>query len=323
MKALITGVGGFIGSTLADTLLAQGATVVGVDSFTDYYDREVKAENIQSAVGHDLFELVEGSVIDTCNPDRVADADVIFHTAAQPGVRGSWGRQFEAYIENNIRTTQVLLEVVAESASPPKVVYSSSSSVYGIAKTFPLSEDSPTQPHSPYGVTKLAAEHLCSLYASTRGVDTVSLRYFTVYGPRQRPDMAFNRLLRCAVNGWAFPLLGDGKQIRDFTFVDDVVNANIAVATNDVSPGSVFNVAGGSSVSLAEAISVVESLCGTTVELDRREAARGDVVRTAGSTDRLKAATGWASTIDLRTGLERQLAQLQNSPRLSFDDLSV
>ena len=323
MRALVTGPCGFIGSHIADQLLARGDSVVGVDSFTDYYDRAVKAENAEQAMAHDHFGLIEGSIIDRVTSEMLEDVDVVFHSAGQPGVRGSWGHQFDGYIENNIRSTQVLLERIALTESPTKMVYSSSSSVYGKATSFPLTEQSLTQPHSPYGVTKLAAEHLCSLYAATRGVNTVSLRYFTVYGPRQRPDMAFNRLFRCALNNWEFPLLGSGKQIRDFTYVDDIVAANLAVADNQMAAGSVFNVAGGSSASLAEAMAIVEELTGVTLKLNQMPAARGDVERTGGSTELLAKATGWEPNVALAQGLSHQFEHLLTSTGMSAVDLSV
>jgi nucleoside-diphosphate-sugar epimerase len=233
--------------------------------------------------------------------------DVVFHAAAQAGVRASWGSEFGSYLHDNLAATQRLLEAAVGLTRPPRIVYSSSSSVYGNAERYPTSEDDLPAPHSPYGVTKLAAEHLCRLYGANLGLHTVSLRYFTVYGPRQRPDMAFHRLCEAALGGEPFPLLGDGSQIRDFTFVRDVVRANLLAASAEVPPGTCVNVAGGKQVSLAEVIQQIGSLTGVEVPLVQRGSQRGDVVRTGGSTTRARQVLGWGPEVSLETGLVRQL----------------
>src|SRR3954452_20962667 len=241
MRALVTGAAGFVGSTLVDTLLARGDHVVGLDCFTPYYDRAAKEANLALARDSKRFEFVEAD-LRTADVDALLDgAEVVFHQAAQAGVRLSWSEGFADYSSHNILATQRLLE--AAKRTRPRVVYASSSSVYGNAASYPTNEGDIPRPHSPYGVTKLAGEHLCNLYADNWGVATMSLRYFTVYGPRQRPDMAIHRLLRAALDGGPFPLYGDGSAEREFTFVDDIVAANLLAADADCPPGTVVNVA--------------------------------------------------------------------------------
>ncbi|MGZ4206593.1 MAG: NAD-dependent epimerase/dehydratase family protein, partial [Actinomycetota bacterium] len=230
MRALVTGAAGFIGSHLCERLLRDGSNVVGIDSFTDYYDRSLKEENLAAVRSHPDFELRDDDLL-TADLNRLVErVDVVFHLAAQPGVRGSWGRQFDVYVRNNVLATQRLLESMAGRSSAIRFVYASSSSVYGAAPTLPTSEDAPTKPISPYGVSKLAGEHLVSLYGLNRGLPVAIVRYFTVYGPRQRPDMAFTRFIRAALSGDAAELLGEGEQSRDLTFVGDAVDATVRSA---------------------------------------------------------------------------------------------
>jgi len=243
MRALVTGVAGFIGSTLAERLLADGADVVGIDAFTDYYPRPIKEANIEALRAHARFRFVEARIQDADLAALLTDRTHVFHLAAQAGVRKSWGTDFAVYTVNNIEATQVLLE--AACARPlERFVYASSSSAYGDNVAIPMREDALPQPVSPYGVTKLAAEQLCYLYHVNHGVPAVSLRYFTVYGPRQRPDMGFHRFLSATLEGRAITLFGDGAQTRDFTFVQDAVTATVAAATLGV-PGRVYNIGGG------------------------------------------------------------------------------
>ncbi|HEX7168581.1 MAG TPA: NAD-dependent epimerase/dehydratase family protein [Acidimicrobiales bacterium] len=306
MRALVTGAAGFVGSTLVDRLLELGHHVVGVDAFTPYYGEQRKRDNLAEASAHPNFGLVEG---DLCEIElgRVLDgADVVFHQAAQPGVRLSWSQGFEQYVHDNVVATQRLLEFVKDS-SVERVVYASSSSVYGNAAAYPTTEDTLPAPHSPYGVTKLAAEHLCGLYAANYGVPTVSLRYFTVYGPRQRPDMATHRLVSAALTGTSFPLYGDGSHLRDFTFVDDIVDANIAAATADVPPGTVCNAAGGGEVSMADLIALVGELAGREVAIERLPEQPGDVKRTGGTIERAARLLSWSPKTPLEKGLRAQV----------------
>ncbi|MEY2420398.1 MAG: UDP-glucuronate 4-epimerase [Acidimicrobiaceae bacterium] len=307
MRALVTGVAGFVGSTLADALLARGDRVLGVDCFTPYYERVAKEANLSDARRSDRFELTETDLRNGDIDELLDGIDVVFHQAAQAGVRLSWSDGFADYAGHNILATQRLLEA-AKRAGGTKVVYASSSSVYGNALTYPTDEDDLPQPHSPYGVTKLAAEHLCNLYAANWHLPTVSLRYFTVYGPRQRPDMAIHRLLAAAISGEPFPLYGDGSAVRDFTYVDDVVNANIAAADHDCAPGTVVNIAGGSSITMTDLLSLAAEIVGQAPTIDHQSSQPGDVARTGGTTERARILLDWKPSTDLRTGLTVQAA---------------
>lgn len=305
MRAVVTGGAGFIGSTLCERLLTEGHDVSVVDSFTDYYDPGVKRRNL-AAVGEDRVRLVEADLA-TADLDPILDgADVVWHLAGQPGVRLSWDG-FPTYVSCNVLATQRILES-AKRVGTGRVVYASSSSVYGNAERYPTLETDRPEPFSPYGVTKLAAEHLCVLYSANFGVPTVSLRYFTVYGPRQRPDMATHRLIECALDQRPFPLFGDGTQERAFTFVGDVVDATYrAGATPDVPAGSVFNVSGRFSCTLSELIDLVGETVGAAVPLDRRPAEAGDATRTGGSTERIEDALGWTASTSLADGVAAQV----------------
>lgn len=307
MQALVTGVAGFVGSHLAEALVARGDRVRGVDCFTPYYERSVKEGNLAGVAGEAGFEMVEADLRTAAIADLLDSVDVVFHQAAQAGVRLSWSEHFAEYVEHNVLATQRLLEACRDR-TPSRVVYASSSSVYGNATRYPTSEHDLPQPHSPYGVTKLAAEHLCGLYAANWGLPTVALRYFTVYGPRQRPDMATHRLIEAALTGDAFPLYGDGSAVRDFTFVADVIAANLAAADADVAGGTVLNVAGGSSTTMQELIEMVGALVGSPVPLDRQPGQPGDVDRTGGSVDRTTEQLGWTPEVGLRDGVAAQVA---------------
>src|SRR5215510_5397781 len=233
MRALVTGAAGFIGSTLTERLLRSGADVIGIDCFTDYYARAAKERNLETARASAKFRFVESRVQDADLVALLADRTHVFHLAAQAGVRKSWGRKFEIYTVNNIEATQLLLEACTR-VTLEKIVYASSSSVYGDETAMPMREDMMLQPVSPYGVTKLAAEQLCYLYHVNFGLPTVSLRYFTVYGPRQRPDMGFHQFLLATMRGEPISVFGDGLQTRDFTFVADAVTATAAAGTRGV-----------------------------------------------------------------------------------------
>jgi nucleoside-diphosphate-sugar epimerase len=307
MRAVVTGAAGFIGSTLADALLAGGNDVVGIDCLTPYYDESVKRANLPR---HDRFTLVEADLRSADLGPMLAGADVVFHQAAQPGVRLSWSSGFGEYVSHNVLATQRLLEA-AVAVQTRRVVYASSSSVYGQAPSYPTSETDLPSPHSPYGVTKLAGEHLCGLYAANWGVSTVSLRYFTVYGPRQRPDMAMHRVLSAGLAGESFPLFGDGSAVRDFTFVGDVVAANVAAADADVAPGTVVNVAGGGEIAMTALLELAGDVLGTSIDVDRQPPQPGDVARTGGSIERARDLLGWVPRVGLREGLEAHVASLR------------
>ncbi len=309
MSVLITGVAGFIGSAIARRLLDEGQEVVGIDSFSDYYDASLKKTNL-GTIPEDGFTFVNGDLNAVDLDDLLGGVDTVFHEAGQPGVRKSWGQDFATYVDANVLATQRLLEAAHRAASLQRLVYASSSSIYGNAARYPVTEDDVPRPLSPYGVTKLAAEHLCTLYAENFGVPTVSLRYFTVYGPGQRPDMAFNRFIRATLAGDPIEVYGSGEQIRDFTFVDDVVEANLLAARGDVPPGSVFNVSGGTSVSVNEVLEVLGGIAGREVQVNRTDAVAGDVRRTGGSADRIEAALGWRPTVGIEAGLQAQWRSL-------------
>lgn len=305
MRALVTGAAGFIGSHLSKRLCAAGHEVVGVDAFTDYYDVSLKRANALEVVRAGV-ELIEGDLNLLDLPRLLDGVEAVFHQAGQPGVRSSWGTEFSTYTQCNVDATQRLLEACRGSSTLRRLVYASSSSVYGNAERFPTRETDRPQPLSPYGVTKLAAEHLCSLYAASFAVPTVSLRYFTVYGPGQRPDMAFTRFAKAAVRGDEIQLYGSGDQIRDFTYVDDVVEANLLAATRDVAPGTVLNVAGGSNTSVNEVLSTFEELAGKKLSVARVAPVAGDVFRTGGDTEAIRSVLGWCPTVSLREGISRQ-----------------
>jgi UDP-glucuronate 4-epimerase len=305
MRALITGVAGFIGSHLAKRLGALGHEVVGIDSFTDYYDVGLKRANAREAVSAGV-DLIEGDLNLVDLPRLLDGIDVVFHQAGQPGVRSSWGTEFSTYTHCNVDATQRLLEACRGVPTLRRLVYASSSSVYGDAERFPTRETDRPQPLSPYGVTKLAAEHLCSLYAASFGLPTVSLRYFTVYGPGQRPDMAFTRFAKAAARGDEIHLYGTGEQIRDFTYVDDVVEANVLAATRDVAPGAVLNVAGGSHTSVNEVLATFEELAGRKLRVKRVPPVAGDVFRTGGDTEAIRSTLDWVPRVSLQDGIGRQ-----------------
>lgn len=302
--AVVTGCAGFIGSRLSERLVADGYRVIGIDAFRPFYDRADKLFNLRALADEPRFELTE---LDLSRDDLapvIASSDVVFHLAAQAGVRSSFGDGFADYARDNVVATQRVFEAAA--AGGQRVVWSSSSSVYGDAASYPCFEAStPTSPRSPYGVTKRACEDLAAVYR-IRGLSIVGLRYFTVYGPRQRPDMALRRLCEVAVNGGTFPLYGDGTQTRDITYVDDVVDATVLAGTAD-SPLALYNVGGGHEVSLAGLIAQVEHLAGASVPLDRQDKQAGDVRRTAADTSSARTTLGWEPKVSLAEGLRAQL----------------
>jgi len=304
VKVVVTGAAGFIGSHLTESLLADGHEVTGVDAFTDYYPRPTKERNLEKSRSHGKFRLVEGRLQDLDLRPLLDGVDRVFHLAAQAGVRASWGREFAHYTDHNVLATQRLLEA-ARAADGPRVVYASSSSVYGDAPTLPLSEDARCEPVSPYGVSKLAAEHLGVLYHRNFGLPVVSLRYFTVYGPRQRPDMAFHRFLKAARDAEPIHLYGDGGQTRDFTFVSDIVAATRAAADSG-RPGSVYNVGGGERVVLSDVLRQIEDVTGRRLTIVRDEVQKGDMRDTFADTAAARRDLGFRSTVALGQGLERE-----------------
>lgn len=305
MTVVVTGAAGFIGSTLVDELLDDGERVIGIDCFTAYYSAKAKWTNISDALSHPNFSLIEADLrFDDLVP-ILTDVELVFHQAAQPGVRLSWANGFNEYDSCNVLATQRLLEA-AIAAGVRRVVYASSSSIYGNATEYPVHETDLPRPHSPYGVTKLAAEHLCELYAANYDLDVVSLRYFTVYGPRQRPDMAIYRLLESGITGDAFPLYGDGTQVRDFTYVHDVVQANLQAATATVARATVLNVCAGGSTPMDELVEVTSAAVGKAIRIDRRPAKVGDVSRTGGDNTKARELLGWEAKVSLVAGIAYQ-----------------
>jgi nucleoside-diphosphate-sugar epimerase len=309
VKAVVTGAAGFIGSGVVESLLADGYDVVGVDAFVDYYPRPAKESNLSVARGHARFRLVEGSVQDLKLAEVLEGASEVYHLSAQAGVRASWGRDFAAYTEHNVLATQRLLEA-ALAASVRRVVYASSSSVYGDTQHLPLREDSLCQPVSPYGVTKLAAEHLCHLYWKNHGLPSVSLRFFTVYGPRQRPDMAFHRFLAATRDGRPIQVYGDGEQTRDFTFVDDIVRATRAAAASG-RPGQTYNIGGGERVTLNGVLKTIEEVTGRRLDRRQEGAQKGDMRDTFADTTLAQRDLGFRSTVSLAEGLAREWAWIK------------
>ena len=290
----MTGAAGFIGSHLAETLLARGDDVVNVDSYTDYYERSRKQHN---AAG---LDIVEADLTVAPLEEFLAGADGIFHLAGQPGVRASWGESFQLYLDRNVRASQRLFEAAA--AAGVRVVFASSSSVYGDSETYPTPEDAEPRPISPYGITKLACEHLARAIGRSQGLDAVGLRYFTVYGPRQRPDMAFTAMFEALARGDRFRLFGDGSAARSFTYVADAVFGTIA-AMERGRAGRVYNIGGGDEATMHEVIALAEELSGRALELERLEEAPGDVRRTKADVSKAATELGWVPQTSLREGM--------------------
>ena len=304
MKSLVTGAAGFIGSNLCDYLIEKGFEVTGIDSFMDYYPRSIKEASIADLRRHQNFEFIEANLLEVDLTNLLDGVDVIFHQAAQAGVRASWGRDFKIYSDNNILATQMLLEACRESPVN-KFIYASSSSVYGDTEDLPMRETSLPRPVSPYGVSKLAAEHLCWLYFKNFGIPTVSLRYFTVYGARQRPDMAFHRFFRWALEGEVLEVYGDGEQSRDFTHVNDIAEANW-LASDKAPAGEVFNIGGGSRITLNGAIGIIGEITGRELEVNYQAKQKGDVRHTKADMTKANEKLGYEPKVSIREGLQAE-----------------
>jgi UDP-glucose 4-epimerase len=306
MRCLVTGVAGFIGSHLAERLLADGHEVIGIDAFMSYYPRSMKERNIENIRSYRRFTFIEGNLLELLLAPLLDGVDYVFHQAAQAGVRASWGSSFSIYADCNVLATQRLLDAVLISGQHIKrFVYASTSSVYGNTRVLPVAETATPQPISPYGVTKLAGEHLCQLYHHNFGIPTVALRYFTVYGPGQRPDMAFHRFCKAIVDHEPIHIFDDGTQTRDFTYVADIVEANIRAA-NFETQGSVMNIAGGSRVSVRDVIAVLEEISGTKIEIIFEQKQHGDVRDTFADISRAQQLMGYKPQTSLREGLPRE-----------------
>ena len=301
---VVTGAAGFIGSHLSAALLDRGDAVIGIDAFTDYYRRERKQANLARLLGRGAFTFLEADLVDTPLDLLVSGTDGVFHLAAQPGVRGSWGDTFAIYVRDNLVATQRLFETALRAGV--RVVFASSSSVYGDAEGYPTTEHATPRPVSPYGVTKLCCEHLAAAYEAL-GLDFVAMRYFTVYGPRQRPDMAVHRIAAALHDGRRFEVYGTGEQSRDVTYVDDAVTATLAAM--DAAPaGAIYNVGGGSETTLRQIMALCEAISGRELDARYVPGAAGDVRRTVADTSRIRDEVGWAPQTSLEEGLTSQLA---------------
>ncbi len=304
-RVLVTGCAGFLGSQLAQRLLDAGAEVIGVDCFTDFYPRPIKERNVAPLREYPSFELRELDLASSPLDEILEQAESVYHLAAQAGVRGSFGDGFDTYLQDNVRGTQRLLEAMVRHPVD-SFVYASSSSVYGNAASFPTAETAERTPVSPYGMTKCATEDLAGVYRRIHGIPAVGLRYFTVFGPRQRPDMAFSRFITAGLAGDPITVLGDGMQVRDFTYVDDVLDATLA-ASRRGRHGAVYNIGGGTPVTLLATIHVLEELIGRSIAIEHRDSARGDARQTSADTSLAQKDLDFSPSVSLEEGLARQV----------------
>ena len=310
MKSLVTGCAGFIGSHLVERLIEEGHSVVGIDSFMDYYPRQVKEDNIRDALRNNNFRFIAKDILELNMGDILKDIDYVFHQAAQAGVRFSWGKNFNIYTRNNILVTQRILEACKKSAIK-KVIYASSSSVYGDALSLPMKENDVPKPVSPYGVSKLAAEHLCYLYYKNYQVPSISLRYFTVYGPRQRPDMAFHKFIKAVLEGGEIEIYSNGEQTRDFTFISDIIDANILAMNSEMDNSEIFNVGGGSRKTLNEVIGIIEDIMGKKTKTTHIKKQKGDMRHTYADISKAKERLQYIPQVGLEEGLRKEVLWLE------------
>lgn len=313
-KAIVTGCAGFIGSSLSQRLLQEGYQVIGVDCFTNYYDPKIKKDHVRNLFLYPGFSLVSKSIMDVDWQQLLSDVDYVFHQAAIPGVRSSWGESFQDYVQTNIQATQVILEA-SKNKAIKKLVYASSSSIYGKTEGS-ASESTIPRPLSPYGVTKLAAEQLCHLYADNYGVPTISLRYFTVFGPRQRPDMAFHKFIRGVLRNEPIQVYGDGTQSRDFTYVDDVVEANLQAAKAEAT-GLAINIGGKSRIVLNEVIDLIGQLCSQVPHVNYIDKQAGDPPNTWADIRLAESVLGYSPKVTLEEGIRREINYIKDLYRIS------
>jgi len=321
LKVLVTGCAGFIGSHLSERLIEKGYYVVGIDCFTPYYSPMLKRFNIANLMKSRSFEMIELDLSEASIKELLSilkDIDYVVHEAAQAGVRGSWGHDFQTYVRHNIIATQTLLEAAARASNIKRFVFASSSSVYGNIESCQLKEEMPLKPYSPYGVTKLAAETLCRTYYENFNVPAVALRYFTVYGPRQRPDMAFHRFMKAMLRDEPIEVYGDGNQMRDFTYVDDVVEATIRALEGDEAVGEVINVGSNRSVKLIDAIKTIAEILGVEPKIVHREEQKGDVKYTCADISKATRLLNWKPVTILREGLANQAAWMKQAIKLNL-----
>lgn len=310
MNAIVTGCAGFIGSHLTERLLKEGFKVVGIDNFSDFYPKEIKEKNLESVIRNPEFMLRKKDMLDMELSNLVKDADYIFHLAAQPGVRPSWGENFEIYVKNNILATQKLLEA-CKGTKIKKFIYASSSSVYGDVE-LPMREDARPNPISPYGVSKLAGEHLCNLYSRSFYIPTISLRYFSVYGERQRPDMAFHKFIKSALDGKEITIYSDGNQTRDFTYISDVIDATVSAMKGDELEGEVINVGGGCRISVNEVIKILEHLLKKEIAANHIQKQKGDVVDTLADICKAQEFLNYHPKVKIEEGLKKEIEWIKS-----------
>ena len=311
MKHLITGAAGFIGSNLAKQLLDADEEVIGIDCFTDYYSRDLKERNIKTILDNPKFTFIEKDLLKTDLQNLLKDIDYVYHQAAQAGVRSSWGEDFEIYNQNNILLTQKLLEAARGAEKLKKFVYASSSSVYGDTNQLPMQEKNRLQPVSPYGVSKLAGENLVYLYYKNFKVPTVSLRYFTVYGEGQRPDMAFHIFIKAFLTGEEINIFGDGKQSRNFTYVGDIARANI-LAAQKAPAGEIINIGGsGKGIVLNDTLDLIKELTDCETKISYIKKVKGDVKHTSADTSKAEKLLDYQPQVSFKEGLKREIEWLQ------------
>ncbi len=311
MNCLVTGAAGFIGSALSEKLLARGHRVTGIDNFSPYYSETLKNANIRLLKKNGKFTFYRGDILRAELQQLIKGARYVFHLAAQAGVRNSWGEEFKIYTDNNILATQKLLEAAKEAGALKKFIFASSSSVYGDADELPVKETTPANPVSPYGVSKLAGEKLCLLYEKNYGVPASVLRLFTVYGPGQRPDMAFNIFIKRMLKGDPLPVFAGGSQTRDFTYIDDITEGMVLAARKSI-PGEVYNLGGGNRISLNGAIKVIEELAGKKAGVLRKGEAKGDVKHTWSDISKAKKQFGYSPKTGIAEGLKKEFEWLKN-----------
>lgn len=307
MRAIVTGAAGFIGSHLVERLLTDGHEVVAVDRLTPYYDPSLKRANLARYVHHPRVQVLVQDMTAPAVLRRLADTDVLFHLAAQPGVRPSW-TQFSTYLRENVERVHALIEAARKTGRSPRIVLASSSSVYGEALSYPCREGDTTSPVSPYGVSKLSMERLASAYVDAYALPLVCLRYFTVYGPRQRPDMAFSSFLRSVYADEPVVVYGDGEQVREYTYVDDVIEATLRAGTRELPPGTTMNVCGGEPTTVNQVLAMIGELVGRPIRVVHQPPATGDVRRTGGSGLLASQHLGWTPATSLGAGLAAQVA---------------
>lgn len=314
---IVTGVAGFIGSHLAEALVQQGINVIGIDQFNDYYDPQLKYQNIANLKEFPNFKLIKADIEELDWSELLQSVEVVYHQAAQAGVRASWGQGFVNYTAKNINATQIILEGAKQVKTLKRIIYASSSSIYGNAATMPTPENLCPQPVSPYGITKLAGERLCWLYQQNFGVPTTALRYFTVYGPRHRPDMAFHKFFKAAIEDQAISIYGDGQQTRDYTYVGDIVAANIAAVQIPEAIGQVFNIGGGSRVTLMQLLDIMERVIGHPIRKNYVEKAKGDARHTSADITKAKTILGYTPQVSLAEGLTKEWEWIQTIYQLT------